>query len=49
MSDAEDNYILKLLKEFRDKKLTGNIQINFRVGCVLNVNEEISTLRKDFI
>lgn len=48
MSDKEDSYVLKIIQEFREKKFTGKIQINFRIGEVLNLSEEISTLRKDF-
>ncbi len=48
MNDIEDNYILSIIKKFRNGKLSGSFKIYLKCGEVSNVVEEISTLRKDF-
>ena len=48
MNDVEDNYILDVVKRLRDKKSTGSFKVYLKFGEIVNVVEEVSTLKKDF-
>ena len=42
-------YVLFLLKGLMDDEFTGNIQINFKLGGISNINKLESIRREDFI